>query len=147
VLTPAISDPCPCGADRPFGTCCGPLLTGTPAVTAEGLMRSRYTAHVLGYGAYLSRTRCPTAAAPDGMDDGALPDPDIHWLDLRILRTDRGGPKDRDGMVEFVARYKRHGRAGRLHEVSRFVRAGEGWCYLAGTPGEPPTKTRARRRR
>lgn len=147
MLNPAASDPCPCGAGRPFGTCCGPLLTGTPAVTAEALMRSRYTAHMLGDEAYLSRSRCPTAVAPNGTDDGAGPDPDIRWLDLRILHTERGGPDDRDGVVEFIARYKRHGRAGRLHEVSRFVRAGDGWCYLDGTPGEPPPKSKARRRR
>jgi SEC-C motif-containing protein len=146
VLTPDINAPCPCGAGLPFGACCGPLLSGKPAPTAEALMRSRYTAHVLGDEAYLARSRCHDAApAEDGEHMGL--DPDIRWLDLRILRSERGGPGERDGVVEFIARYKRHGRAGRLHEVSRFVRAGDGWCYLDGTPGEPPPKTKARRRR
>ena len=39
--------------------------------------------------------------------------------------------------VEFVARYRINGRAHRLHEVSRFVREGEGaarrWFYLDGS--------------
>jgi len=34
--------------------------------------------------------------------------------------------------VEFVARYKSGGRAGRLHEVSRFVREDGKWFYVDG---------------
>jgi SEC-C motif-containing protein len=145
MLTPAANAACPCGTGRVFGACCGPLLAGAPAPTAEALMRSRYTAHVLGDEAYLMRSRCP-AAAPTGDDKRMGLDPDVRWLDLRIVRTERGDPGHQDAVVEFIARYKRHGRAGRLHEVSRFARAGAGWCYLDGTPGETPPKTRARRR-
>ena len=36
-------------------------------------------------------------------------------------------------MVEFVARYRQGGgRAGRLHESSRFVREAGRWYYLDG---------------
>jgi hypothetical protein len=75
----------------------------------------------------------------------------IRWLDLRILRAEGGGAADAEGVVEFIARYKSNGRAGRLHEVGRFRRVGAGWCYLDGIPGEPtpkdPSKTRGRLRR
>jgi SEC-C motif-containing protein len=152
VPIPVDSDPCPCGTGRYFNACCGPLLAGAPAATAEALMRSRYTAYVLLDAAYLERTHCPPAAARPAdtpeIGAGTAPDPALHWLDLRILRTERGGPGDRDGVVEFIARYKHRGRAGRLHEVSRFVRAGAGWCYVDGdqpTP-EPTAPTRRRRR-
>ena len=40
--------PCPCGSDRPLGDCCGVFHAGTPAPDAERLMRSRYSAYVLG---------------------------------------------------------------------------------------------------
>jgi Ser/Thr protein kinase RdoA (MazF antagonist) len=46
-----------------------------------------------------------------------------------------GGAADAEGVVEFIARYKSNGRAGRLHEVGRFRRVGAGWCYLDGMPG------------
>ena len=36
-------------------------------------------------------------------------------------------------LVEFVARYRQGGgRAGRLHETSRFVRERQSWSYLVG---------------
>ncbi|MCG6940037.1 MAG: SEC-C domain-containing protein [Thiohalocapsa sp.] len=152
MLKPTPSDPCPCGSNRPFGACCGPILAGSPPATAEALMRSRYTAYVLLDAGYLTRTQCPASAplpnvAAESDADTGL-DPDLHWLDLRILRTERGGPGDRDGTVEFIARYKRHGRAGRLHEASRFIRVGDGWCYLDGEQrSETPKATRQRRRR
>jgi SEC-C motif-containing protein len=138
-------EPCPCGGGRRFADCCEPVLAGAAAPTAEALMRSRYTAHVLGDAGHLARSCCPGSLA--SIHEPAALDPDIRWLDLRILRTEGGGADDRDGVVEFVARFKRQGRAGRLHEVSRFRRAGAGWCYLDGEPGQPQQKPRTSRRR
>lgn len=109
-------------------------------------MRSRYTAHVLGDAAHLARTCCPYVTA-DTLEAATALDPDIRWLDLRILRTEGGGDADDEGMVEFIARFKRNGRAGRLHEASRFRRADGGWCYLDGeacTPARPPQRRRRR---
>lgn len=109
-------------------------------------MRSRFTAHVLGDAAHLTRSCCPGGAA--ATDNAQTPlDGDIRWLDLRVLRTEGGGAGDGEGVVEFVARFKRHGRAGRLHEVSRFRRLGSGWCYLDGAPGTAPEPSAPRRRR
>lgn len=147
---PAAGAPCPCDSGARLGDCCGPLLDGAAAPSAEALMRSRFTAHVLGDAAYLAASRCAaTPGGPADVDDA--PDPAIRWLDLRILRAEGGGAADAEGLVEFIARYKSNGRAGRLHEVSRFRRVGAGWCYLDGIPGEPtpkdPSKTRRRSRR
>ena len=53
---------CPCGqrSGRSLATlaaCCGPRLSGEqPAPDAEALMRSRYTAYVLGHADYLLAT-------------------------------------------------------------------------------------------
>lgn len=41
-----------------------------------------------------------------------------------------GTPEDREGIVEFVARYKLGGRAHRLHETSRFLKEDGRWLYL-----------------
>lgn len=108
-------------------------------------MRSRYTAHVRGDAGYLSRSRCAETRVADAITPL---DPSIRWQALRVLRTEAGGADDAEGLVEFIARYKQHGRAGRLHEVSRFRRIDAGWCYLDGEPGSaPPQPSPGSRRR
>ena len=121
---------CPCGSGDTYGRCCGPCLdTDAPAATAEGLMRSRYTAYVLGRAEYLRHTwhasTCPLSLT-------LAEDASIKWLGLEIKCARAGGVQDDAGVVEFVARYKLGGKAERLHEVSRFVKQGGCWFYLDG---------------
>jgi SEC-C motif-containing protein len=54
------------------------------------------------------------------------------WLGLRIKDTQTGTPSDSHGTVEFVARFKIHGRGHRLHEISRFEKIDGRWYYLDG---------------
>jgi SEC-C motif-containing protein len=120
--------PCPCGTGRSFSGCCEPFIEGdgTPE-TAEALMRSRYTAYSLGREDYLRVTWHPTTRRNDlDLDES------VKWLGLKIVRTQDGGPGDREGQVELVARCKIGGRAHRLHEVSRFVRRSGRWFYVNG---------------
>lgn len=116
---------CPCGTGQAFGECCGPLLTGrTAAPTAVQLMRSRYTAFAVGDADHLLATWHPSTR-PRTLDL----DPAIVWRSLEVVRTVRGGPLDRDGIVEFVARYAADGERGALREASRFVRD-DRWRYV-----------------
>ena len=48
------------------------------------------------------------------------------------MRTERGGPLDTTGVVEFVARYRSDGDRGELHETSRFTRERGRWYYVDG---------------
>ncbi|MBL4693592.1 MAG: SEC-C domain-containing protein, partial [Magnetovibrio sp.] len=51
---------CPCNSGLDFDACCGPILDGaTKALTAEALMRSRYTAHVKGNFDHVANTHAP----------------------------------------------------------------------------------------
>ncbi|HSJ80118.1 MAG TPA: YchJ family metal-binding protein, partial [Thiobacillus sp.] len=50
---------CPCGSGRKLETCCGTFHGGEIAPDAERLMRSRYSAYVLGLEAYLRATWHP----------------------------------------------------------------------------------------
>ncbi|MFI6366504.1 YchJ family protein [Nocardia sp. NPDC050630] len=121
------SRPCPCKRGEAFGACCGPVLAGErSAATAEALMRSRYTAFVVGDTEYLLRSWHPRTR-PKTLEL----DPDQRWLFLEILRTERGGPFDDTGIVEFIAHYKTD-RRGSLHEVSTFTRVDGAWVYLDG---------------
>jgi SEC-C motif-containing protein len=136
---------CPCGGAS-FAACCAPYLAGDAIPhTAESLMRSRYTAYTLRNEDYLRATWHPSTRPPDPILDE---NERLQWLGLEVksalrLRQrkadlpelpDTGGGGD---TVEFVARFKVGGRAHRLHEVSRFVRASDGgilrWFYLDGS--------------
>ncbi|GAA4731851.1 YchJ family protein [Pedococcus ginsenosidimutans] len=120
----AAARPCPCGRGDTYAVCCGPLHTGeSVAPTAEQLMRSRYSAYVVGDAAYLVRTWHPRNR-PDPLE--VAPDPG--WLRLEVLGTSGGGEDDETGEVEFVATHV----DGPLHERSRFVRRGGRWVYLDG---------------
>lgn len=115
--------PCPCGSGAPFGGCCLPVHVGErQAETAEELMRTRYSAYVVGDSDYIWRTWHPRTR-PDAVTNlGPV------WTRLEIIDSVAGGPGDDSGEVEFRA----HHREGILHERSRFaVRAGR-WFYLDG---------------
>jgi SEC-C motif-containing protein len=120
--------PCPCGSALPLAQCCGRLHDGTAtAATAEQLMRSRYSAFVLGDSGYLLATWHPTTR-PRRLDlDSA-----VRWTGLDVLATAGGSLLSAEGTVEFRAHYVRQGAAGAQHEISRFVRDGGHWRYLDG---------------
>lgn len=121
---------CWCGRPAAAADCCGRYLDGTvPAPTAEALMRSRYSAYVLGNEPYLLAT-WHASTRPASLD--LTEDAGTKWLGLEIKRTEAGAEQDQRGIVEFVARYKVGGRAHRLHEVSRFVREDGRWYYVDG---------------
>lgn len=102
------------------------------APTAEALMRSRYTAYVLGLHGYLLETWHPNTR-PAVID--ADP-PGLRWLGLEVrdcmeITADQA-------TVEFIARSKLGGRANRLHETSRFERVNNRWFYLDALNSERP---------
>ena len=95
-------------------------------------MRSRYSAYALAQGRatglpslleYLMKTWHPSTA-PGHLELGPL-----NWTGLDVRHEDASGDA---GVVEFVAHHKVNGRAGKLHEVSRFVREAGVWFYVDG---------------
>ena len=116
--------PCPCGSSHPYDACCGRYHGGPQhllAPDAESLMRSRYSAYVMGQADYLLATWHESTRPPSM----ALDEPGLKWLGLEVKRS---AAQDADhATVEFVARSKLGGRANRLHEVSRFVRENGRW--------------------
>lgn len=121
--------PCPCGQPASYAACCGRWHRGhthLQAPDAQALMRSRYTAFVLGLHEYLLATWHPsTRPAAIEADDAGL-----KWLGLQVRQYT---VIDADhAEVEFVARSKLAGRAHRLHERSRFVREHGRWHYVDG---------------
>lgn len=124
-----VSAPCPCGLGLPLSGCCGPYLAGDSApATAQALMRSRYTAYVLGNEAYLLESWHP-ATRPATL---ALEGEAIEWEGLDVLRAVRGAEADLWGEVEFIARFRQGGILQGMRELSRFERVQGRWYYRDG---------------
>lgn len=121
---------CPCQSGAPFDACCGPALAGAPAATAVALMRSRFTAYVVGDYAYLAATHA--GLGPEAAVELARGARGLKWSRLEVRNVERGGPADDEGRVEFIARGRRLGRPHILHEVSRFTRVDGRWVYVDG---------------
>jgi len=122
------SSDCPCGSGLTLADCCGRwhagLALGQHAPTPEVLMRSRYSAYVLGLIDYLLATWHPSTAP------GELELQPVKWLGLEVRHAEASGDA---GVVEFVARCRNSlGRAERMQELSRFVREGGRWYYIDG---------------
>lgn len=130
--------PCPCGSGALFSACCGAVISGArPAATAEELMRSRYTAHVIGDYRYLHRTFLETAHRPYREEEP----PDIQWTRLEIHSHEPGATPDR-ATVDFSAYFEQDGEANVLREKSEFHRTAQGWIYAkALRHGPPPVRT------
>lgn len=128
MLQPDDTTRCPCGSGDAFGSCCGPVLAGSAAPTAERLMRSRYTAFAVGDLEHLRRTWHPSTRPAD-----LELEPGLEWTGLTILDRAGGGPFHTDGTVEFEARWRTDRERGRLHERSAFVREGGRWLYVDGS--------------
>ncbi len=120
---------CPCSSALPYRACCGRWHAGPQhlqAPDAQALMRSRYSAFVLGLADYLLDTWHPATRPPPPL----LPDADVRWLGLEV-RSHTLHDADH-ATVEFVARSRQGGRGRRLHERSRFVRERGRWYYTEG---------------
>ena len=112
---------------------------GAKAPTPEALMRSRYSAYVLGDHAYITATWHPSTRgvlgdqAVNGSSTVTSTVP-TKWMRLKIVRAETKIEAEGErGLVEYVARYKVGGRAEKLHEVSRFVLEDGRWFYLDGS--------------
>jgi SEC-C motif-containing protein len=135
---------CPCGGGLPLDRCCGPILDGAAAApTAEALMRSRYSAHVLARIDYLVDTYDP--ATRSGVDRASIARwaRESTWLGLTIVACERGGADDDEGVVEFRAAYRAGGAELVHHERSRFRRQKGRWLYVDGDLVKPAAARRA----
>lgn len=125
---------CPCeGASEGarYIDCCGRYIEGQAlAPDAEALMRSRYTAYVLGKADYLLATWHESTRPADLVLEAPGTPHGTRWLGLSVHSHTR--LTDTDAQVMFTARYREAGKACRLKEHSRFVLEQGQWFYLDG---------------
>ena len=120
---------CPCGSGKAYAECCqGFHRREAVPESPEALMRSRYSAFVLGLADYLLATWHPDTR-PATLDVSDSPD----WVGLEVLSS--GSEGDR-GQVHFRAMYRVQGGFGYLEEESDFVGEEGRWYYLSGKTSE-----------
>ncbi len=134
--------PCPCGSGQDLDECCGAMIAGAPAPTAEALMRSRYTAFALGQIDYLTDTLAPEARADFDPIEAGSTARDAVWQGLEVRAITDGGRDDETGLVEFVARFRLRGDQRVHHELARFRREQGRWVCAGGDmdPKGPPRR-------
>lgn len=126
-------NPCPCGSDASYDACCEPIIKGKKAAaTAEQLMRARYTAHEKVEVDFIFASTHPDYR--DGYDHKGTRAwaESAEWLGLDILDTSAGGPDDKEGEVEFIARFRNKGGLRKHHERGHFLRKRGKWLFTEG---------------
>ena len=124
---------CPCCSGKEYKDCCEGIIKGTrPAATPEELMRARYSAYAKTEVEFiLSSTHSSQRDNNDPEEIRRWSEKSV-WKGLEILRTDKGGAEDKEGTVEFIARYSDEGTDLEHHEIATFVKEGGEWSFLDG---------------
>ncbi len=133
---------CVCGKGESLETCCGPYLKGEAEPdTAEALMRARYAAYALGEVDYIIKSHDPETAKDVDRNNTEVWSKSSTWLGMQILGTEKGGPADSEGTVEFVARYKLKGVTINHRERATFRKVSGHWRFVDGQEiSAPPVR-------
>lgn len=133
---------CPCGSGQSLDACCGPIIGGSPAPTAEALMRSRYTAYVQRDIPHLERTLSAEQRKDFAPEEAKKWAESSEWIGLTIIRTEQGGPDDQQGVVEFSAKFRVEGKDQEHFETALFGREDGRWVYTGQRDGPGTTVRR-----
>ena len=118
---------CPCGSGILFNLCCEPYIKhNVLPVSAEALMRSRYTAYTLADAKYIIETTHPSKRYLHSKREILAWAKENEWLGLSILFSSF---KE----VKFQAVFKdRDGEICKHIELSTFSALGGKWYYVDG---------------
>ncbi len=129
---------CPCGSGNDFAACCQPIIAGKKAPeTAEQLMRARYTAHVKVDVDFLYDSTHPDYREGYDHKGTRVWAEKSEWHGLEIVDKTLGGPKDEQGEVEFIARFRDKQGLRSHHERGQFKRKRGRWLFTEGTMVKP----------
>ncbi len=138
---------CPCGSGRVYGECCAPILSGAlQALTTVALMRSRYSAYVVGQIDYLATSLHPQYRQDLDLVATRRWSASTRWMGLEVVDTQGGGESDEEGMVEFIATYKEKDLIKPHRERANFRRYEGIWYYVDGEIVKPVTSVHTQRK-
>lgn len=121
---------CPCGSRKKYKNCCQPIHNDhSLAKTPEQLMRSRYSAYVMGLTDFIINTYIPEISSTlnrSEIESGTKMD----WIKLSVKSSKI--TSDSEGFVHFKAFYREDGQTFALEENSRFIKIHGNWFYVDG---------------
>lgn len=120
---------CTCGSNISFEKCCGPILNGELALTAEALMRSRYSAFVHRKLDHVGRTNAPEIAGDFNRAEAERLAEECEWRGLQILHVKETGDT---AQIEFVIKFNRDSQEMPQAELASFRRENGQWLYESG---------------
>ncbi|MBS0288448.1 MAG: hypothetical protein JSS07_00250 [Proteobacteria bacterium] len=125
--------PCPCNNENSYEACCGAYIECDAfPLTPEALMRSRYSAFVLGKISYLKNTM---KGLPFDEESTKKWLENIHWEGLKIIQTQN--KSEQLGFVSFMAKYTCQGKKLAICEKSEFHKINDRWFYVGGKALNP----------
>jgi SEC-C motif-containing protein len=124
---------CPCGSSLSYTACCEPIISGRKdAVTAQELMRSRYSAFTQANVDYLMRSHSAKTRPIKEHTSIEKWAKSVVWMGMTVIQTQAGEVDDEIGYVEFKALYLENGTPEQIHEKSLFQRENGKWVYVSG---------------
>ncbi len=121
---------CYCGSNIQKELCCLKFIDKTALPqTPQELMRSRYSAYVLGDGKYLVDTTLPQNRYEDDVALISEHAKNTQWLKLEVIKSSQ---KQDVGFVEFKAYFRENSNLHVHHEKSNFLRVDGVWFYQDG---------------
>ncbi len=117
---------CPCCSGRIYGECCAPCFKGMHPLTAEALMRSRYTAYASGFVDYILET---TYGSPPDTQQVLDFCEHTQFIKLEVLCSKEVGLT---ATVVFIAHLKQHQQSITFTERSAFLKENGRWLYISG---------------
>lgn len=124
---------CPCGIEKDYAQCCEIIHNDhTKALTAESLMRARYSAFVKNRIDFVAKTHSPGTSDFDEKE-AEIWATSSDWKGLKILDTKDGQENDPKGFVEFKAFYANKDKQDFAHhEKANFEKIDGLWFYKSG---------------
>ena len=117
---------CICGKNKEFENCCQPIIKmDKKPLTAEELMRSRYSAYVIGDADYIIYSTTKENRYVDDIELIKEFSSSVEWLKLEVLESTQD-------QVEFKAYYRDKEGIKILHEKSNFIEEDGIWKYKDG---------------
>jgi len=126
-------DVCPCGSNIGYDSCCFPIIAGEQkAVTAEQLMRSRYSAYVNKEIGYILTSLHPDHRSDYDESRSRAWAESATWHGIKIVKTVGGGVDDSKGQVEFIVSFTENRIDQEHHELSSFEKKDGIWYFVTG---------------
>lgn len=121
---------CPCGSGQNLSGCCARYHNGNLPNSAEELMRSRYSAYVLGLVDYLVSSTLPVQQTQ--LDRAAISawSSQSQWLGLEVQSQQMLSAEPAHAWVSFIARWQDQDGKHAQQERSAFVQINQRWYFL-----------------